>query len=560
MASSGSPNSAEPALVPKRTRYNSDRHLSADAPEPKIGKVNAMERSLVAFDVDRTVLHQGDPNELQTFRVGVGRTLIRLARLGFKLAAITGNSISALSERFLVALLQELCEQRSLDLLGQFHMFCNGASIYIHFDARRCSDLSNLLLKAAGLEHESLLAEAKQCLFDDKGVVRPIFMFARYVLQCCIPSADAGALVDICNEEASKWWEELSPGGKIEGLQERFYIATGNEDEDAKTQHEAEADQTNTEAAVLGPVSPGFSPTAVVRSCEAADGVSYATSCNILNVLSFRHARGKILPAHEDPRMQLIRRIQKRLREVGLVRFIVSPGGRASIDICHHLVSKRTALAWLLQHLGLEGVEQLGEPMGTNAIYFGDEVVLNGNDLPVAEIPGVLVFAVNELMGRVPFRNNIEVPMEFTQKTGPEATQAVLESLADYAEKKSDEAVELDQAQAWQSVVATWKAQRLQRRLDELCAQVCGRSTPPVSCAEPTFRRLEAAVAALTALARRGEGLDQFADSIIAYVNNIGRVSTQVMEQQFESVHAQGLHHKSGDDRERALIRDLAQH
>ena len=62
-------------------------------------------RSLLAFDVDKTVLHQGDPQELELFRTGIGRTLLELAGLGFKLAAVTGNSLAQLSSRYLKVLL-----------------------------------------------------------------------------------------------------------------------------------------------------------------------------------------------------------------------------------------------------------------------------------------------------------------------------------------------------------------------------------------------------------------------------------------------------------------------
>ena len=47
------------------------------------------------------------------------------------------------------------------------------------------------------------------------------------------------------------------------------------------------------------------------------------------------------------------------------------------------------------QALGLAGIGAEQEELGTNTIYFGDEVVMHGNDLCVADIPGILVFAVN---------------------------------------------------------------------------------------------------------------------------------------------------------------------
>ncbi|CAK0839056.1 unnamed protein product, partial [Prorocentrum cordatum] len=89
-----------------------------------------------------TVLHQGDARELERFRAqgGLAQTMVRLARLDFRLAAITGNSLTQLTMRFLRALVEELCEQRVLRLLSRFHFFCTGAALYVHFDPQRSAD------------------------------------------------------------------------------------------------------------------------------------------------------------------------------------------------------------------------------------------------------------------------------------------------------------------------------------------------------------------------------------------------------------------------------------
>jgi len=247
----------------------------------------------------------------------------------------------------------------------------------------------------------------------------------------------------------------------------------------------------------------------------------------------------------QDPRMVLIKRIEGRMRQAGLIRYIVSPGGRQTIDVTHHLVNKRSALTWLLRRLEAEGVEQLGEPLGMNAVYFGDEVVLHGNDLTVAEVPGVLVFAVNELSHRVPFRTNVELPFEFTQETGPEATQAVLTSLAEFAEEMLGCLGKGRPLQPGQAVVAAWKELRLRRRLEIKCAQLLLRE-PPEPPTMLTYRRLGAAAATLTALTRCGECLDDFADKVIEHVNDIGMIGAHVRERQFETTKAQGFCHKLG--------------
>jgi len=202
----------------------------------------------------------------------------------------------------------------------------------------------------------------------------------------------------------------------------------------------------------------------------------------------------------------MVERLRKRLAEADLCRYLVNPGGRGSIDITHHLVNKRSALNFLLRHLGCEGVGALGEPHGVNCVFFGDEVVFNGNDLAVAEIPGILVFAVNELLERVPFHTNIEIPSRDTQETGPEATKAVLDNLLEFARRGEQIA---EKVGTGRSIVARWKEERLRYRLKNKCAQLAGElHIEP--CQKITYQRLEAAASALTALLREGEGMERF--------------------------------------------------
>ena len=55
------------------------------------------------------------------------------------------------------------------------------------------------------------------------------------------------------------------------------------------------------------------------------------------------------------------------------------------------------------------------------------KVVMHGNDLCVADIPGILVFAVNHRRERVPLNAHIMIPHTLLQ--GPEATDAILRQL-----------------------------------------------------------------------------------------------------------------------------------
>jgi len=394
-------------------------------------------------------------------------------------------------------------------------------------------------------------------LDDSQKGVRQEFIWTRYVLQCCIPEDDAEDILRICREEAQLWWSSAAPCGKIaEGLKARFYIDDGDPDRRREVEAEAESDSINTEASVF---SAGTGPEISKRTAMAADGNQYILACNVLPVLSYRHARMCVLTHDQDPRRQLIRCIEHRMRRAGLTRYMVTPGGRSTIDICHHLVSKRSALLWLMRHLGLEGVDQLGEPMGVNTVYFGDEVVMHGNDLPVAEIPGIQVFAVNDMVSKVPFRTNIELPTAFSNFTGPEGTQAVLEHIADYAEG----CCETGEAEPWpgESAILCWKKSRLQSRLQQRC-QMLSSSSKAEPDSKITYRRLEAAVAALTALTRQGAGLDDFAQEVIDIADNIGRVAMQVKEKEFEDVEALAPRASRrtplrGDSREDGLLEEL---
>lgn len=529
-----------------------------------IGFARAMGRSLVAFDVDKTVLHQGDPNELGRFRAGLAKTLVHLARLGFNLAAVTGNSLAQLSTRFALGLVQELCTTKELALISKFHFFCNGAALYIHFDVEDSDEFDALLVRAPSLTPGALLEQAVACFFDDERCVRQEFIDVGYAKQCCIPQADADAILLVCREEASTWWQAVSTDGEVSAeLEEQFYIATGEgASADAAIKAEANSDPINKEASVFEP--PGSDgPIVGTRACTLGGGHQYTTALHVSPILSFRHARRQLLRHDKDPRLAMICRIKARMKATGFVRYIVSPGGRATIDINHHLVNKRSALLWLMRHIGTEGVEEEGEPIGTNCIYFGDEVALHGNDLPVADVPGVHVFAVNELSQRVPFRSNVEIPTEFSEQNGPEATKAVLDALIGFIEELQTPG-HADPLRGHYSVIAAWKAQRMAQRMEGKCALLGGRVRAlSDSKVRLTYRRLEAASAALTALTRCGEGFDELADTVLELVNSIGMTGARVREHRFDTAMALGHGRSVSDHAEeqaavRGGVRDLA--
>eukprot|EP00929_Paragymnodinium_shiwhaense_P071437 TRINITY_DN36312_c0_g1_i1.p1 TRINITY_DN36312_c0_g1~~TRINITY_DN36312_c0_g1_i1.p1 ORF type:complete len:567 (+),score=99.86 TRINITY_DN36312_c0_g1_i1:65-1765(+) len=526
-----SPLSPNSPLVPLKGWTGSDWHGGAY-------------RSVVAFDVDKTVLHQGDANELQRFRQGIGPTLVSLARHGLKLAAVTGNDLENLSKRFLKGLVEELCFQQSLELLYHFHFFCNGAAVYVNFaaDMEAHSDLLSLCNRI-DLDPEQLLKEARICVFDETGMVKSRFIHDHYAQQCSISKRHAGVIMKICEEECSSWWSSVCRDGAMSAqCKGEFYVLTGDAASDAEVKRQARVDEVNKEATPF-PVCTG--PTSAARTVLAMDGNEYVTSCNVKPILSFRHARGTLLSHSNDPRVKLVKRVRRRLAEEGMTRYLVNPGGRGSIDISHHLVNKHSALTWLLRHLNAEGVSELGEPLGINCVFFGDEVVFNGNDLPVADIPGVLVFAVNELAHRVPFHMNISLPTAESDKFGPDATHAVLKEIDAFVKTEEFREAKENKSGSGATFIARWKEQRLRNILKRKCDQMLGEM-PKDKQSKFTYQRLQGAAAAMTAMLSKGEGLDKFAIDIVTSINSIGSISNQVAEQNFEAtLHARGYHTSS---------------
>jgi len=125
-------------------------------------------RSLIAFDLDKTVLHQGHHSELQTFTTSVCQTLIQLAAQRYNISAVTGNDLHQLSSRFMKAFVEELCRHQQLQLLSVMHLFCNCATVYICFSLDS-PVLAALLRKQASLAPQQLQEAALEALFHAVG-------------------------------------------------------------------------------------------------------------------------------------------------------------------------------------------------------------------------------------------------------------------------------------------------------------------------------------------------------------------------------------------------------
>ncbi len=140
---------------------------------------------------------------------------------------------------------------------------------------------------------------------------------------------------------------------------------------------------------------------------RANDGESKVSVQTTLKpVLSFWQAKKefKATLVNNDLRTEVIAFIQDALRRSGLDLYVARGGGRGSIDVTLSRLNKAYALEFLIDRLRLQGKEHRGQQLGSNAIYFGDEVIVgSGNDYPVTRIPGLMTFAVNPDKSLVPF-------------------------------------------------------------------------------------------------------------------------------------------------------------
>jgi hydroxymethylpyrimidine pyrophosphatase-like HAD family hydrolase len=410
--------------------------------------------SLIAFDLDKTVLEQGSPNEIRMFIWSICHTLIHLADQGYNISAVTGNSLEQLSKRFSKALIKELCRYRRLDLLKRFHLFCSSASVYINFQT---SDIEMLLIKQHKKEkkgeelvysfsEEKLSKEAIKVIFEsnDSFKIRSKFIVSEYVKKRKIPTGSYNDLIEIAEITAKEWWEKdvvIDLKKSDSELRKKYFINYPGDPkslDNQKIDRECE-ESTNKESCVYqaykgNDLKP---PEVKPRTVIASDGKEYCPQIALKDILSFRHARRKdenpgyspnsSKSSTKDPRTILIEKIKKRMDLKGIHKIAVSPGGRATIDIAEQDSNKKEAISYLIQKLGIKGDYSKGEGDGINVLYFGDEVILRGNDFDVIKIKDIQVFAVNAQRERIPVHHLVYIPR--THQIGPKATDYVLTRL-----------------------------------------------------------------------------------------------------------------------------------
>ena len=369
--------------------------------EPTLTK----KRALIATDVDRTILTQVKGQEKFVFSRGVGHELISLVENGFYVAFVTGNSMEQLTARLLKFLVEELCHTGRLELIGSFHFFCNSGGLYFHFDEQ------NIKIKELIEQHEQqglsqkvikiLTSVAK----DGSLSVRPEFIDSSYLKRTRMPKEDVRTIKRILEEQAKDYYSEVVEN-KVE--LEKIYNLTV--------------------PAIAKKDGVLIEPEVEERPIRYKINNKLQTDTVQLTlkpILSYKHGIDKNSLFEKDIRTSIVKKIQDQLDKNGLVHYVARPGGNTSIDVTLAKLDKAYALEFIIDRLNLQGQERFGERLGSNTIYFGDEVIVGGgNDYPVTRIPGLLTFAVNLDNKTIPVLSHVLVPSLITHEVG-----ATLEAL-----------------------------------------------------------------------------------------------------------------------------------
>lgn len=364
------------------------------------------EKCLIAADVDKTILAQSETEESEFFR-RVAPCLVEAARLGAKLAFVTGNSMSELTTRFLKWLLSHLCFTDSLDLLDQFHFFCNSGGVYVHFPSKDRA-ISSILSQCPS--HQRNVADKiyEILTFEDEHgnrLIRTRFVDPSYIKRTQISRAEIRKIISILDTCSKTYLQELKAHRTT--YEKSYDIEKISGNRELKT--------------------PKVDARGVRYGSESSPSEA-TVQITLKPILSFRHGKTKkkrVELFEKDLRTWLIGEIQKRLDELGLDYYVPRAGGRSSIDITQEKLDKAYALEFLIDRLNLQGHPRLGQKFGSNTVYFGDEVIVGGgNDYPVTRIPGLLVFAVNPDKELIPFLSQVFAPSSIME--GPGATAEVL--------------------------------------------------------------------------------------------------------------------------------------
>jgi hydroxymethylpyrimidine pyrophosphatase-like HAD family hydrolase len=371
---------------------------------------------LLASDIDQTLLKQSTPHERQDFMLAAGPKLVEAAHLGAHLAFLTGNSMHELCSRFLNSLIHLLCQSEALHLLSQFHFLCNSGGVYAHISPKDAGLQAAIDRgRASGHLAEHVFREITTCAeIDSKLSIRPRFLHGEYIERSSIPENDVARIHLILEMELGWYLREVA--AKRQALSKMYRL-----EEVLQPGEQGEF------------IEPGIDLRLVAYGEESASRKA-TVQITVKPILSFRHARQPERMFGQDIRTRFLERVQAKLDACGLGYYVARPGGRSSVDVTKAKLDKEYGLRFLIDLLNVQGQERQGRKLGSNTIYFGDEVIVGGgNDYPVTRIPGVLVFAVNSDRALVPLLSDVFVPSAVLD--GPDATAQILTQFNNCAQR-----------------------------------------------------------------------------------------------------------------------------
>ena len=365
------------------------------------------DRCLIGMDVDDTVLSHDQDAAAEFFRT-VASHIVQTACLGMHVAFLTANSVDQMAERLLPLLVEELCHRHSLESLGQFHFVCNGGGAYARFPISdpEHPELGDLLNHPYDHGQPTRVLERLRCReLSGLWTLRPAFISSTYVDRCQIEpkpelrSETERTVTEILGDEAGAYVTEIEHDPELATT----YDLTQVSDQNGLMHPQVELrsiDHGPARATVQMTIKP------IASHCITHAG------------------QPREAAAIDDPRARVTAAIQRKLDAAGLGHLLIArPGGRTSIDITRRSVDKATALKEIITRLQTDG---------TQALFFGDEIVADGgNDWPVTDIPGLTIFAVNDIDHPAPFLPSVLVPSALL--TGPHATAKVLQQLNEIA-------------------------------------------------------------------------------------------------------------------------------
>jgi hydroxymethylpyrimidine pyrophosphatase-like HAD family hydrolase len=364
-------------------------------------------RCLLAADIDKTIVAQGSEREKQDFLRLVGPQLIQAAKLGTNLAFISGNAMEELTGRFLRWLLHQLCYLDEMELLSQFHFFCNSGGVYVHFDLDDPSLRQIITSEPSKLDASSYAEAVLKSVTSTSpetglAVIHPRFVDAAYIRRSRIHDQEVSGICEILEQESKRYLREIE--AKEPQLEKLYRL-----------------EMVRADGIFVHPrIERRYVTYGTTEPAEQA-----TVQITLKPVLSFHQAHQMPKLFGRDLRSVVVSRIQARLDASGLGHYIARPGGRASIDVTTAKLDKAYALEFLIDRLNVYGNPRLGQHFGSNTIYFGDEVIVgSGNDFAVTRIPGLMVVAVNPQRDLVPLISQVLIPSTILE--GPDATAQVL--------------------------------------------------------------------------------------------------------------------------------------